>query len=118
MNAAQLKAGRLVVDGVVTSADVWCRIKDGVPPDYTEEEFRTYSAIAFAREQQRRAAADEPAPADRAVPEGLEVREISPSEFFLATFEQPIPTVRGIHRVPLRGPAYDFELVPMEGGRR
>lgn len=57
-------------------------------------------------------------PADHAAPDGIEVRKISPSEFFQATFEQPIPTVRGIHRVPLRGPAYEFELVPMEGGRR
>lgn len=46
------------VDGLAVNAAVWSRIKDGLPPDHTEEEFRTYSAVAFAKEQaQKRAAA-------------------------------------------------------------
>lgn len=44
----------VTLHGVTMPAAVWERIKDGVPPDYTEEEFRAYSAIGLAREQAAR----------------------------------------------------------------
>ncbi|WP_219211903.1 hypothetical protein [Variovorax boronicumulans] len=52
---------------------------------------------------------------------GVTVREISPAEYLHEVLGQArldVPTVRGIHKVPLRGPAPDLELVPMEGARQ
>ena len=54
-------------------------------------------------------------------PEGIEVSEITLLEYMFALHGQArleVPTVRNIHRVSLRGPAYEFDLVPMTGGRR
>jgi hypothetical protein len=48
--------------GVTMPAAVWERIKDGIPSDYTEEEFRAYSAIQLAREQAAAGVAGTPAP--------------------------------------------------------
>lgn len=39
------------IHGVKMRAEVFDRIKGGVPPDYTEEEFRAYSAVALAKER-------------------------------------------------------------------
>lgn len=46
--------------GVTMPLRVWERIKDGVPADYTEEEFRAYSAIQLARISRERGPATGP----------------------------------------------------------
>jgi len=67
------------------------------------------------------AANDAVMPVQPLPPDGIEVREISVAEFLFALHGQArldVPTVRNIHRVPLRGPAYALELVPLEGAPR
>lgn len=51
---------------------------------------------------------------------GVTVRDASPAEFLHATLGQArldVPSIRDIHKVPLRGPALELELVPMEKPR-
>lgn len=43
--------GAVTAHGVTMPAAVWARISGGLPPDYTEDEFRAYSAIQLARER-------------------------------------------------------------------
>ena len=47
--------GIVTIYGVTISVTVWTRIKNGVPANYSEEEFRAYSAIMAACEKQLKA---------------------------------------------------------------